>query len=710
MPISATASRTRLLGVALLLALVGLAVLRSHWGTRLDGFTVDEPWHIVAGTQYVRHGDFRLNPEHPPLVKLWVGLFMPASFVVPPPKAITEKASERELVQQVMFLQNDPAAAQQRARVAMWSLHGVLLLALGLLLWRAVGLPWAAGMLLLLALDPTVAAHLPVVMTDLSLALALGIAAVACALLAGSWQWRWALAAGGGIGLALLAKHSALAGLAGLALLMLVAVLLGLRAGRYGAAAADAPARGRVGVAAREVGRRALRVAAAGILGMVLLWAGYGLRFHAGPDGSDAFNRAMPDKVADLAIPQWQQGIAFADRWQLMPRAYLWGLADTVRAGVEGRGQSVHLVWGQWYEGHAPWFTWPSLVLIKLPLGALALVLLGAVLLLVPRLGSSALPRAARWTLAATGAVALFHLAALMDAQGTYGGVRHALPVLLLALLLAGGAIAVAATRRSRTLGAVIGVLLAVALADGLPEPRAWEYHNALVGGGEDAWRYFGNEGLDLGQRFPEIRQLHDRHVAASGLPLFSGYWFGEEQAEAAGLHYRRRVQDLDDSNVEGVYDGWFVYPMHMTESVPYYGWDAEEAFAGLTLVERRGHIGLWRGRQVLPKIRASSLYYAVTEYLYIKGGTDYALVAARLAEVQPHLPHHLGVGVELGNAYLRLGHREAAERAYRVLLDQQQMPLEPLVREQLEQQVARLADEGTALAALTPLRNPWME
>ena len=33
-----------------------------------------------------------------------------------------------------------------------------------------------------------------------------------------------------------------------------------------------------------------------------------------------------------------------------------------------------------------------------------------------------------------------------------------------------------------------------------------------------------------------------------------------------------------------------------------------------------------------------------------------------------------------------------------------------PLVREQLEQQLARLSDPGVTLAALAPLRNPWME
>jgi hypothetical protein len=57
-------------GLLLLIALVGFAIFRSYLGTRLDSFTLDEPYHIVAGTSYVRLGDFRLNPEHPPLMKL----------------------------------------------------------------------------------------------------------------------------------------------------------------------------------------------------------------------------------------------------------------------------------------------------------------------------------------------------------------------------------------------------------------------------------------------------------------------------------------------------------------------------------------------------------------------------------------------------------------------------------------------------------------
>jgi hypothetical protein len=47
----------RVAGVLVLLAILALGVLRSSAGSRLDSFTVDEPWHIVAGTSYARSGD-----------------------------------------------------------------------------------------------------------------------------------------------------------------------------------------------------------------------------------------------------------------------------------------------------------------------------------------------------------------------------------------------------------------------------------------------------------------------------------------------------------------------------------------------------------------------------------------------------------------------------------------------------------------------------
>jgi hypothetical protein len=45
----------------LLLLLVAAAILRSTFATRLDGFTIDEAYHIAAGVSYVRLGDFALT-------------------------------------------------------------------------------------------------------------------------------------------------------------------------------------------------------------------------------------------------------------------------------------------------------------------------------------------------------------------------------------------------------------------------------------------------------------------------------------------------------------------------------------------------------------------------------------------------------------------------------------------------------------------------
>ena len=47
---------------AVVVGLVVFAVVRALIATRTDGFTIDEPWHIVAGVSHLREGDYRLNP------------------------------------------------------------------------------------------------------------------------------------------------------------------------------------------------------------------------------------------------------------------------------------------------------------------------------------------------------------------------------------------------------------------------------------------------------------------------------------------------------------------------------------------------------------------------------------------------------------------------------------------------------------------------
>jgi Flp pilus assembly protein TadD len=96
-------------------------------------------------------------------------------------------------------------------------------------------------------------------------------------------------------------------------------------------------------------------------------------------------------------------------------------------------------------------------------------------------------------------------------------------------------------------------------------------------------------------------------------------------------------------------------------------------------------------------------------EYLYRKGGTDYALAATRLEEVAQVMPAQLGAAVELGNLYLKLGKGDAARTAYARPLAQEKIPVEPLVRKQLLAQLA-LLDGGAAVGTIKPMRNPWAE
>jgi hypothetical protein len=162
--------------LALLVCLILCGILRSAIATRLDSFDIDEAYHITAGVTYARLGDYRLNPEHPPLIKLWVGASLtPDIFQTPTFRPLFEKWDERHFTETVVFTENDPDVTQRRVRIAMFVLNGLLLLGFALAVWRAfgkeIGPLMAVGVLAFLIIDPTIAAHLPVVLTDLPVAL-----------------------------------------------------------------------------------------------------------------------------------------------------------------------------------------------------------------------------------------------------------------------------------------------------------------------------------------------------------------------------------------------------------------------------------------------------------------------------------------------------------------------------------------------------------
>lgn len=136
-----------------------------------DTAIVDEVAHIPAGYSYLRYGDFRLNPEHPPLIKDLAGLplqFMELKFPDDSKAWTTQVNGQWEVGWDFLYhLGNDAS------RILFWSRLPILVLAIafGGYLYEFVRRRWGvwAALVALLAycFSPNFLAHSHYVTTDL---------------------------------------------------------------------------------------------------------------------------------------------------------------------------------------------------------------------------------------------------------------------------------------------------------------------------------------------------------------------------------------------------------------------------------------------------------------------------------------------------------------------------------------------------------------
>jgi hypothetical protein len=480
--------------VWLVLLLVGLGIMRSAIATRLDGFTLDEAYHIAAGVSYLKDRDFRINPEHPPLVKLWVGSVIAATgFKLEPLRQFSDKPDERAFTQSAVFQKNDPDSVQRRARAAMFVLNGLLLVSLVFALRRGFDTRVALGALLFLIIDPTVAAHWPVVMTDLPVALLSATAIVLATLAFRDWIWTDLAACSLFLGLALAVKHSA-------PVVLLSVALIGMWLAFWRPVQQVGDSRG----------RRLLKVGAVLAGAMAILWGFYFFRYAETRGGQEAFNRPLADKIRDVNTPFYHSVLAGMAATHIVPRAYLWGFADTVHAGMEGR-PNPQLIFGRLYVRKGPKYFFPAMIAMKLPIGLSVLSLLGLILFFARRLPAD-------WNIPAGVTLAAAILFLLVLARGaTYGGIRHALPLVVLLSIFTGLFVERAMASYSRSLKAVTVLAYVLACASAVPVLRPWEYFNEFVGGTKNGYKYFSDEGVDLGQRTKEIVDYYRKFLKPAG-------------------------------------------------------------------------------------------------------------------------------------------------------------------------------------------------
>src|ERR1041384_235448 len=328
-----------IVAVCILLIVLGLQLFFS---VRRESQTWDEGNHIFTGYRSWTHGDFGLNPEHPPLVKLFATA--PLLWSQPKSPALEERFFKEDafLRGKEFLYQNDPdkILAQTRTAAAILTLLTALVVFFGTREMFGTGAAFIA--LTLVTFDPNLLAHGALITTDVGLACFMFLSVYMFYRFVKSPSALRLIVAGMSVGLVLAVKHTGLLVLPILFLLTLCE-LFGANRGRR---------------ALKLIGALALSM----LIGWVVLWSTYRFRYDARPNGL-LLNPPLAAYIEGLK-PYEAWPIRMAARFHLLPESYLYGLAD-VKLTANYYTSSVP---GKVYA-HNVWFYFPVAFLIKSTVG-----------------------------------------------------------------------------------------------------------------------------------------------------------------------------------------------------------------------------------------------------------------------------------------------------------------------------------------------------
>jgi dolichyl-phosphate-mannose--protein O-mannosyl transferase len=301
--------KTRIWVIAALIGLVAVQLLQIMIVLHRESLTFDEGDHMYAGYRMWKTGDFGLNPEHPPLVKLLATLpVLGEKLWLPPLKGIFFKG-DAALGAQQWLAHNDGGSQQLVFRMRLAT--ALLAVALSLVVFFAArewfGTTAALVALTLTVFDPNILAHSGLVTTDLGATLFFLSTIYAFYRYVKQPALLRLAIAGIVFGLLLATKHSGV--MRGPMLLVLV-----------GWEVAVTPKGARARLAMRLCGALATMI----LLAVGVLWAFYGFRYAARPAGL----QLIP------SLAQYSQGLNTFDRgviWRmahprLLPESYLMGI------------------------------------------------------------------------------------------------------------------------------------------------------------------------------------------------------------------------------------------------------------------------------------------------------------------------------------------------------------------------------------------------
>ncbi|GAB2758050.1 phospholipid carrier-dependent glycosyltransferase [Streptomyces bullii] len=475
--------------VAVLLALMAFAMVST--AVRQTP-TIDEPVYVGTAAEYLREHRLRHNPEHPPLGKLVIG----AGVAVADPHVDPSFTGDQGVMGRRLLYEsgNDPWRLMLWARlpvIALTLLFGLVVFAFARELAGSMG---ALAALALYCFSPDLVAHGSLATLDVP---------AAGFVLTSAWLvWRarrrprrYVPLAGAALGAALATKMSTLPVVPVLLLLTAVSVGCSCRGGR------------RAGLLRAVAG-----AGCAALVAVAVVWAAYLVvdpRLRWSPQQHVPTVHGLRGLLVEL-LP--------------FPEAYRDGMR--VQFGLEDRPWQGFL-FGRVYTGSL-WYYLPAALLVKTPLGMLALWAAGAVAVVSVR----RLRPAAPYLLTAPAVL----LAAAMHASRDFG-TRYALFLPMFLAVAAGCVPAVrwrwAPTVRWRWAPLVTGALVAfVAVSSLRTYPFYLPYSNEAFGGPARTHLRLHDSNVDWGQDLGRLAdRLRERYrgeriwlvYKGSGVPAFYG-------------------------------------------------------------------------------------------------------------------------------------------------------------------------------------------
>ena len=469
------------------LALVGALFLLLVFGAqgilfiRANSQTIDEAAHLAAGYSYLATGDFRLNPEHPPLIKEFVALPLFLGYGLPfnPDPHQWNKEDAYAIGRHFLYKSTLPAdRILALSRLPNLLLGGVLLALIGWWAYRLWGRRAAMLAMFLASLEPNLVAHSSLVTTDMGVTLFIFLTIYLF------WEYvnlpTWTLLTGSGIstGMALVSKFSAFLVIPMIALI--VAVSIFLRNGPYAL----------LPLGSNQNQPRHKFLHAALVISFVLFFA----------------LLMIPPAYFFQGFSYWLHGF------------------DKVLMHAQG-GHASFFLEKHYYEGQIGYF--PIAFFIKTPIGTLALIFASLALC---NFGKPLDMSQAIFLILPV--VLLF--GAAIEAKINIG-IRHILPVYPFLFVLA-SRMATLRFRRPSLALLLIGIPLAwTAISSLRIAPHQLAYFNESIGGPEQGYRYLSDSNLDWGQDLKGLKAYIEREK----LPIIYLSYFGTAPPAYYGIRYQ---------------------------------------------------------------------------------------------------------------------------------------------------------------------------